>query len=245
MTPEMMDPETMKVVQGAAQTFKGLDALRPLNLDRRVIDAAAGAFNNFSAMNLVDLKALQDVANSFAVARPIVAPQVSEAVAAAVGAAASSAVGDAHAQLARDLTKVIAPLDLSAVIQPRLAETLRPLSLPPAFMDQIAEVRDRQRPGPAGLVAAVQKTAEDAVALAEANEVAEVVDAESGGLDNLSPRRRRMLALDIAVMIAAFLMLAAWLAESADPRDPKGAGIALACAASLIRVCWRLEGKLD
>jgi hypothetical protein len=53
------------------------------------------------------------------------------------------------------------------------------------------------------------------------------------------------LALDVAVLIAAFLVLAVWLTQD-DPKNPtEGVAEFVICAAAYIRVYWRLIGKLD
>ena len=65
-----------------------------------------------------------------------------------------------------------------------------------------------------------------------------------------------MLALDVALLIAALLIFAAWLSGAGIAEDPQaaaeavvtdleGAATAIACAAALVRVYWRLAGKLD
>ena len=89
------------------------------------------------------------------------------------------------------------------------------------------------------------KVAVEAVALAEVEGVAEIVDESVRKVEGMSVARKRMLALDVALLIAAFLTLAAWLSQSPDPKDLKGEAIALACAAALVRLYWRLTGKLD
>jgi len=82
------------------------------------------------------------------------------------------------------------------------------------------------------------------VALAEIEDVADAVDQSIGLLERMPPAKRRMLALDVVLLIAAFLMFAG-LSESKGLDDPNTTGAALVCAATLMRVYWRLNDKLD
>ena len=116
----------------------------------------------------------------------------------------------------------------------------------PAFTATVSEaLRDLDRNKPSIPSVRFEEAAEEAVALAEVEDVAEIVDERLGEFEGMSAAQKRMLALDVVFLITAFLTLAAWLSQSPDPKDPEAAGIALACATALVRVYWRLTGKLD
>ncbi|MDP9223607.1 MAG: hypothetical protein M3P18_07070 [Actinomycetota bacterium] len=94
------------------------------------------------------------------------------------------------------------------------------------------------------------KLTEDAAALAEVETLAEALDDSVGfapKLAALSPAQRRALAIDVVLLLAAYLILASWILHSMDQmQDPgRGAGAFLVTAATYIRVYWRLIGKLD
>jgi hypothetical protein len=98
----------------------------------------------------------------------------------------------------------------------------------------------------AALASQFDRTAKDAVALAEVDEVAAgVEDAIGIDLRNMTPAKKRELAVNVVILIGAFMVLAAWLTQD-DPKSPaEGAGLFLACAAAYINVYWRLIGKFD
>jgi hypothetical protein len=140
-------------------------------------------------------------------------------------------------------------IDVEKIIWPELSkaiESVQGLGLPKSYGATIAEaLRARPSVEPGEFTPQVEATAEEAIVLAGDDDVAEIVDDETvvARIAGMSPEKRRALALDVLVLVGACVVLAAWLAQ-ADLKDPRGAGIALAWAASLIRVYWRLNDKL-
>jgi hypothetical protein len=129
----------------------------------------------------------------------------------------------------------------------RVAESLRALDISKVFKGAAAiGLRDLPPAVTADLASQFERTAHEAVALAEVSEVAVgVEDAIGVELMRMTPGKRRELALDVVALIGAFLLLAAWLTQN-DPKNPtEGVGHFLTCAAVYICVYWRLIGKLD
>jgi hypothetical protein len=195
---------------------------------------------------LFDVGDLHKTAESLGMLRPIVAPQIAESLAAMdfgkmiaetspkLEPPAFKFLSLADLGLGKQLATAFQTADLTKVFGTRLDELAQ--SLPRTFPHTIAP----------SFIPRVEAAAEEAVILAaEDDAVAEIVgDAPLDDFEALTPAQQRMLALDVAVLVAALLVLAAWLAESGDPKDPKGAAIALTCAAALVRVLWRATGKI-
>jgi hypothetical protein len=179
-------------------------------------------------------------------ARPIVAPQVADAlggIAVRMTPSFADAVKGIGEMPAFDFAKTLGDIDVASAITPRVIDAMRGLSVPASVTASIAEaLRDLPRMPASDLAPRFEAAAAEAVALAEVESVAEVVDGPvTVGWRSLPPAKRRTLALDLAALVVAFVALAAVLNEAVDPR----AGAALACAAAVIRIYWRLDGKLD
>jgi hypothetical protein len=228
---------TRTAIADAARVFAGLDT--------RSIGSIAEAFRGLDATRLGDMAAISQAAKAFEGFRPIVAPQVAEALKsvdmriAPSFAEAMKAMGPQPFKFAKALEGVqLGP------ISPAFSESLRTLQLPrPISADFADAIRSLPKVTPTDFAPRVQVAAEEAFALAEVESVAVAVDESVGEIERMSPEKRRALAIDVAVLIAAFVTLAAWL-STGDLRDPKGAGFALAFAASLVRVYWRLTDKI-
>jgi hypothetical protein len=88
-----------------------------------------------------------------------------------------------------------------------------------------------------------EEAAENATALAEVEDVAEIIDAESVvAVGVLSPASKRVLASDVVALIAALLTFSACLFEGGYVQ---AGAAATAYAAIFVRIYWRLAGKLD
>jgi hypothetical protein len=246
LTP--VDERTAALATDAVRVFS--DAL-----NSRTIASVAETLGRFEqAAKLVDMPAMRETAKVFESMRPIVAPRIAPQIAESLKAisARTASLSETFKRIDPPPFRFAKTLDdlNAAMIQPRvaesLAETLRTLAVPNIFNTGIADMlRDLPRVAPADLAPRVEEAAEEVVALAEIDDVAEIADESVGRLEQIPPARRRMLAIDVAVLIAALLALAAHLSASGDVRDPKGVGLTLACVAALVRVYWRLAGKLD
>jgi hypothetical protein len=92
------------------------------------------------------------------------------------------------------------------------------------------------------LASSVRDATEDTVALAEVEGVADIVDESVGPIAELTPAQRRELAVDVALLVGAYITVVASLVR----RDYGNlAGALLVYAAILMHIYWRLIGKLD
>jgi hypothetical protein len=136
---------------------------------------------------------------------------------------------------ALDMTKTLEKLR-PVVMQPTAVEAFQALALPASFGVGIdAALRDSPRVEPAALARRIGEAAGEAVALAETEDVAVVVDQSIGRVEGMTPARRKMLANDVVLLVAGFLTLAGF---ARGVNELKVAGAALAFAAALVRVYW-------
>jgi hypothetical protein len=228
-TPTQATPTIVRTAD-AARVFSGLDS--------RAIASVVETLDSFKqSAKLVDMSALHAAAKAMG---PIVAPQIADSLTGIEQRIIASSSTFNFAKTVGDLN--------AATIQPRfaqsVADSLATLGAANAFSAGIADMlRDLSRVFPADLAPRVEEAAGEAVALAEVD-VAEIVDEATRLLPDMAPAQR-MLAIEVAFLLAAFLTLAAVFAESSDPKNQKVAAAALACAAALVRVFWRVTGKLD
>jgi hypothetical protein len=235
--------ETSPILEGVKQSDLA-------GLDTRLIPSVAETFRHLDAMKLVDMKAVSQASKTFEFVRPLVAPQVAEILKGMdtriVAPSFAEALKKIQTSPPFNFAKTLEGMS-AAIIQPHVADALATslptLSLPKTASTGIADVlRDLSRVSSGHLAPRAQEAAEEAVALAEVGAVAEIVDESFARLRSMSPAQRRILANDVVVLIAAFLVVAGLLAESGYM---KGAGAMLAFSSALVRVYWRLTGKVD
>jgi hypothetical protein len=255
----MIPPETVKAAADAARVASGIDSrvMRSIadsfpKLDPSIADAFSRNKTEAIVGDLACTREALKVLDSF---RPIVAPQIVPQLAEVLGrinqqnAASAAAVLQKIGSKPFSFAKTFDGIDVEKIIWPELSkaiESVQGLGLPKSYGATIAEaLRARPSVEPGEFTPQVEATAEEAIVLAGDDDVAEIVDDETvvARIAGMSPEKRRALALDVLVLVGACVVLAAWLAQ-ADLKDPRGAGIALAWAASLIRVYWRLNDKL-
>ena len=142
-----------------------------------------------------------------------------------------------------NFAKTLDDLDTSKVIGTQFAESLKTMQLSEVARKQIAEAIGTMPRFPTAVTSSgVATVATDAVALAEVDDVAVIVDDAIGSLADMTPEVRRTLALDVALLIGAAIVLASWLQVNA--KDPKAVGAAIVFAVTLVRVYWRVTDKL-
>jgi hypothetical protein len=218
-------------------------------LDKALVPSLAETFGALSTKSILgDFSALQAAAKSIAMP-PTVAPQIAEALAGftvpeplpkTVAAAMAAGIDKMRVDL---MATTVGGSYAGAL--PQIAKMLQTIALPKPIGTQIADAIAARPHRSSELAPRVQASTEEAIALAEVADVAEIVDSAIGPLESVSAARAHTLALEVAALVAAFLVLAAYLRQGGELDDPKGAGIALAYAAALVRVYWRLVGKLD
>jgi hypothetical protein len=212
-------------------------------LDPNLISSVTKTIAEINTPNLLGAAGLKAAADLM---RPMVAPQIGEALK-VFTPQMSPSFAEARKAIDSSLTlqfaKTLEEISATQVIQGRVAESLRALSLPPSFTASMATaMRDLPRIQSGNLLPKVHEAAEETVALAEVEDVAAVIDESVGLIAGLSPAQRRNLALDVAVLIGAYVIVVACLAEGGHG---KLAGALLAYAVALTRVYWRLTRKLD
>lgn len=228
-------------MDGAPSTFGTLDAARALSgLDAKLAPSVAATFGALATANLGEFNAVHNAVKAFQLdVGPIVAPQIAEALGAIHVGPMASSFAEALTGIDRASTlqfaKIVEEVDFGKMMQPRFDELFRGLSLSigTAAMDALPR---------ADLTPGVARATEDALALAEVSDVASIVDEAVGRFESLSPGKRRALALDVAFLAAACLSAYVSLAAA---NKATGAGSLLAVAATLIRIYWRLIGKVD
>jgi hypothetical protein len=224
----------------AAKTFAGLDA--------RMVPSLAETFRALDTTRIGDMAAISAAAK--AIPRPIVAPQISEQLGASLKAINAASVGtfaeavsSVRASQAFDFKKMMGDYSVRGLAESGLLDSLRTLKVSPAFTASVSEMLRDLEPRKLSIPSArFEEIAEEAVALAEVEDVAEIVDEAVGELKGMSVAKKRTLALEVLLLIAAFLALAGWLSHD---NNLKGEAMALGCAAALVRVYWRLTDKLD
>ena len=185
--------------------------------------------------------------------QPIVAPQIAPQLAETLAkfnqhnAESAAAVFKAIGPKPFNFAKTFEGLDVRKIVSPQLSkafESVQALGLPSAYGVEIAEaLRARPSTVPREMAATAEATAEEAIALATADAVVGDVDETVvARIAAMSPKERRVVALDLIALVGACVVLAAWLAQG-DLKDPRGAAIVLAWAVSLIRLYWRLTDK--
>jgi hypothetical protein len=215
--------------------------------DPKLVPSVAESLRAISSITVIDEAAVKRAARTFQSFQPIVGPQISEALAKITVTVPSDGIQVMSDVPAFNFAKALENVDLSAMTDVRIAESLQTLDISKLFKGTAAiSLRDLPPAVTADLAAQFDRTAQEAVALAEVDEVAAgIEDAVGAGLRSMTPAKRRELALQVVVLIAAFVLLAAWLTQN-DPKNPaEGVGRFLTCAAAYIYVYWRLIGKLD
>jgi hypothetical protein len=239
----MPDPPTIrtaKVSADLARALSGYDA----NIVPSIATSLSGGLDKINVQNLETLRAS---AQAIGAVRPIVAPQIAEVLASMNSIATSPTYAGVlkTAELAAfNFSKVLADVEIPKLTGRQWAETIKTLQLSADTRSQLAAAVASMPSRPVAVTAArVSEAVADAVAIAEVEDVAEVVDASVGRFESMSARERRAFALDVAVLIAALVMLSATL-RAGDAANVKAAGAALAAAVQLVRVYWRLTDKL-
>jgi hypothetical protein len=212
-------------------------------LDPNLISSVTKTIAEINTPNLLGASGLRAAADLM---RPMVAPQIGEALK-VFTPQMSPSFAEARKAIDSSFTfqfaKTLEEISATQVIQGRVAESFRALSLPASFTASMATaMRELPRIQRGNLVPKVHEAAKETVALAEVEDVAAVIDESVGLIGGLSPAQRRNLALDVAVLIGAYVIVVACLAEGGHG---KLAGALLAYAAALMRVYWRVTRKLD
>jgi hypothetical protein len=212
----------------------------------KLIPSVSESLRAISSIAVIDQVALTKAAQTFQSFEPIVAPQISEALANMTVTVPSGTIRAMSQVPAFNFAKTLENVDLSAMTTVRVSESLQTLDISQLFKGTAIALRDLPLNVTADLASQFDRTAQEAVALAEVDEVAAGVKGAVGiELENMTPAKRRELALQVVVLIAAFVLLAAWLTQD-DPRNPaEGVGRFLTCAAAYIYLYWRLIGKLE
>jgi hypothetical protein len=231
-----------EAIQKASNAFVGLD--------KSIVPSVAATLSAAATKSIVgDLGALSETAKAFEKFRPVVAPQIAAELSALVVPTGMPSVA---AVMAAGLDKVTFNFAKTlsgsyAGSLDEIAKMLPKFALPqPVVSQRLEAFETRPHLSPADFAPRLQTATEEAVAIAEVESVAVVIDDAVGEIERMSPTQARRLALDLAVLVAALLVLAAYLRQGGEVvEDPKGAGIAIAYAAALVRVYWRVEGKLD
>jgi hypothetical protein len=217
------------------------------SFDPKLIPSVTESLQAISSIAVIDQLALTKAAKTFQSFQPIVAPQISQALSEVQITLPSEAFKAMAEVPAFNFAKTLKNLDLSGMTSVGVIESLQTLDISKRFKATAAiSLRDLPPAVTADLASQFEKTAQEAVALAEVSEVAAgVEDAVGFELKRMTPGKRRELALDVVALIGAFLLLSAWLTQN-DPKNPtEGVGHFLTCAAVYICVYWRLIGKLD
>lgn len=213
--------------------------------DPKLIPSVSESLRAILSIAVIDQVALTKAATTFQSFQPVVGPQISEALAKMTVTVPSGAIQRMAEVPAFNFAKALENVDLSAMTGVRVAESLQTLDISKLFKGTAIRLPDLPLNVTGDLASQFDRTAQEAVALAEVDEVAAgVEDAIGVELKSMTPAKKRELALQIVVLIAAFLLLAAWLTQN-DPKNPtEGVGRFLTCAAAYIYVYWRLIGKL-
>jgi hypothetical protein len=219
-------------------------SLKGFGFDPQLMASVAESMASVSSFTFIDEEAVKRATRAFESIQPIVAPQLSEALS-QVQITAPSGAFEAIEQIpAFNFAKTLENFDISGITGVGVAESLQTLDISKMFKVADAfNLRDLPPTVTADLASQFDRTAQGAVALAEVDEVAAgVEDAIGTELQRMTPAKKRALALNVAVLIGAFLLLAAWLTQD-DATE--GAGHFLTCAAAYIYLYWLLIGKLD
>jgi hypothetical protein len=229
-----LDP---KLIPSVAEQLRGLTTVHVAASD---ISAAAKALEPFRTMTVASaiaesLKDLQlQPASSFAEA--VKGLQTSPAF-----HFTKLAEGFGFAKAVEGLDTTAFAQSLSSLQLPRLATA--ELSTLTAAVTALPSVDAED------LASDFDQAAEESVALAEVEDVAEILDRAVGlspRLAAMTPAQRRALALDFVVLIAAYLLLAARMRHSMDEmKDPEGFASLLILVTAFVRVYWRLIGKIS
>jgi hypothetical protein len=245
-TSQAKGPEPRPLWSFSGSTIRTLSGFDP-----KLIPSIAESFHDLASLAPLNLTGVTDAAKTISIF-PSVTPQIAEAlnkVSVATFPTSSVAAEALANSPVFGFTKMLDELDLSTVTATQVFDSLQPLNVSKIFQTATTSVTHLPMTTTADLAADFDRRAEQAVALAEVEEVADIVDSLVGfgpRLKAMTPPQRRALALDVVTLVAAFLLLAAWLTQSSDdPRNP-ATGVAefLACAAMYIRVYWRVIGKL-
>lgn len=213
-------------------------------LNAALVPSAMETFKGLTAKSIYgDLNALSEIAKPFDAIRTIVAPQITEAFNCVIPTPAPS-VAAAYAGIDMsmfDFAKTFSTAYTSTFAD--FANMLPRFDLPNPITAQIADaIAAFPELRLADLSRGMEAAAAEAIAVAEVEDVAVVIDDAVGAFDYATPAQLRIASLDVLMLAAAFLTVAGVLMNSGNM---KGGGAALACAACLIRVYWRLMGKLD
>jgi hypothetical protein len=214
------DPKLIPSVVSSLQSFRSASSFTVLDPD--TVKKAAEAFGSFK----------------------LVAPEISEAlnkVPITPSAPFKAVAGEIPVFT---FASALKDVDLSAFAGLNFAESFKGLDLAP-FTKGFYSI-ELPASVTADLASQFDRITHDAVALAEVDVVAESVEDIVGvQLEALTPAKKRALALDVVILIAAFLLFAAWATQDGS-HDPKaGAGTFLTVAAMYIRVYWQLIGRLE
>jgi hypothetical protein len=206
----------------------------------RLSPSVAAALRNLPSTKLFESPAIKAAAASLSYP-PIVAPQIAEALGAieplvSPSLAEALKMNSAIAPAAFDVSKTLLATGMAAN-QSGIFEAIKTLELS-SFVGSFSALPSAL---PDDFGADLEQRAEEVITLAEVQEVAAVVDSELRPLAGLSATQQRAPALDVVLLIAALLVLYA----TAKADDVKLAAAALTTAAALVRVYWRLTGKLE
>jgi hypothetical protein len=216
-------------------------------LDTRLVPSVAETFRSLSATHFADMTALTRTAKIFeSVMTPnSVAPQIAENLK-RIDTRLMSSYAEAVRVIPRPtftFAKTLEDTNSLAVVS-RVVESMSALAFPPTVAGAVADtLKGLPRISAAHLAPRLEVRAEQAFALAEVEEVAAIIDESVGLLDHLTPAQKKTLALEVAAVIATYLVALTLAASHA--RNTATVGVLLAFITAWVRVWWRLAGKLD
>jgi hypothetical protein len=226
---DSITPAAVRAVSHLAETFSGLD--------KRLIPSVADAMTKIP-MTKIDAPAIAGIA--FQEMQPVIStPQIASALSGVETTQMQSFAQAAASIEAAGAFKLVPNIEIPEVrFEPSVIEAVKAFNLP-----QLNEALSNIPTVPTVTVAPrSERPLRDAVALAEVEDVAEIIDEAMSSWETYSPAKRRLVVTDIAAAISAMLLLGGLLNGIGEY---KAAGTAIACATALIRLYWRMTGKLD
>ena len=179
-------------------------SLAPLvGFDPKLAGSVAESLKGIASLGKVDSGALREVASSFQVFKPVVAAQLAQALATVPIMSAPSFKAVTGEIPALDFTHALAELDLSRLTGTAFLRSFEPLHLPAVNAAGVGGATALPVTVEPELATEFDQTAHDAIALAEVDALAQEVDAFGVDFEAMTPRERRQLALDVAVLIGA------------------------------------------
>lgn len=226
-----VDPMTLSL---AAESLRASSGLHP-----NLIPSVTKVFDEIDLAAFPKASAFRDAAR--AINGPIVAPQIAAALA-PFTPDTRSFLAEANSVLTKStvfkFSKTLDDVGSAWFFEEnRVGLSLQALRAP----SLAASVTAAMRTVPRVEVSDLAHATEDAIALAETEDVVAVDDESAELTKGLSPAQRRDLAVDVALLIGAYISIVACLAKR-DYIDLAAA--LLVYSAVLVRIYWRLMGKL-